>query len=85
MPKAIYDVGTVASFLILILAALFACLVASYINELQGSGIAIKKLGLHQTNKVYDMFYIDDSFWYWNYFFKICILHIVIEFNLKIP
>ena len=43
-----YDVGTVISFLILVFSAFFSFVIATFINEIQGSGNAIKKLGLNQ-------------------------------------
>ena len=49
LPKLIYDTGTISSFLILAFSAFFSFVIASFIMELQGSGNAIKKLGLSQA------------------------------------
>jgi len=51
LPKLIYETGTVASFIILFISAIFSYIVASFINELQGNGNAIKKLGLTRDNE----------------------------------
>ena len=51
LPKLIYETGTVASFIILFISAIFSYIVASFINEIQGNGNAIKKLGLTRDNE----------------------------------
>ena len=48
VPKLVYETGTIASFVILFISAIFSFVVASFINEIQGNGNAIRKLGLSQ-------------------------------------
>ena len=50
LPKLIYETGTVASFIILFMSAIFSYIVAAFINEIQGNGNAIRKLGLGADN-----------------------------------
>ena len=48
VPKLVYETGTIASVVILFISAIFSFVVASFINEIQGNGNAIRKLGLSQ-------------------------------------
>ena len=49
LPKLIYESGTVAAYVILLVSGFISYVIATYINELQGSSNAIKKLNLAEN------------------------------------
>ena len=55
LPKLLYESGTIVAFTILGLSGLFNCIVSTFINELQGSSNAIRKLNL--SSKVISFFF----------------------------
>jgi len=46
LPKMIYESGTIAAVVTLLMSGLLSYIIATYINELQGTSNAIKKLNL---------------------------------------
>ena len=60
LPKLLYESGTIVAFTILGLSGLFNCIVSTFINELQGSSNAIRKLNL--SSKVISFFPLSREF-----------------------
>ena len=49
LPRMVYLAGTIPSYIIITLSAFVSYIIATFINELQGSSNAIKKLNLSKV------------------------------------
>ena len=52
MPKIIFESGTLAAYVILLFSGFLSYIVATYINELQGSSNAISKMTISQVRNI---------------------------------